>query len=251
MSHRVADKLSFVLLVAVASLVFDWWTNLIALAALLTLHFSSRSFQPVSPTAARRFRRFQLFIIVLAALMSVVNALLIPGGGTIATAGPVSLHWNGLLFGLRTGSRLAVLTTAMLLFFSSTPIRVVARFLNAAGLPSALVMSLLVSLMFIDQLPRRIDTIFTAQEARGAPVRSNILSRAGAFMSILTPLVLSSIAESTERGMALELRGMHTGASFRMPADAESVEGPTWLTPLFLSLVAFLLLGTLLRWLLT
>ena len=119
---------------------------------------------------------------------------------------------RGLQFGLAVGLRFVALGMALLLFFSSTPIPAIADALHDAGMPFQIVVTLLLTLHFLDQLPVRIDGIFTAQEARGAPVRSHFVARLRSFFSILSPLVLSSIVESIDRGMALELRGFRGSA---------------------------------------
>ena len=118
-----------------------------------------------------------------------------------------SLYEEGLLFGLRTASRLILLSFSILMFFISTPLTVLIDYLQNKGLPTYFVLMLLLTLHFIDQLPSRIHQIFLAQQARGAPVDAGVLSRTKALLSILSPLVLSSIVESIERGTALELRG--------------------------------------------
>ena len=148
-----------------------------------------------------------LYCIAVAILVVCLNALFIKSGSLIATVLGFSFYEDGLLFGLRTVSRLILLSLSVLMFFISTPLTVLIAYLQNKGLPPFLVLVLLLTLHFLDQLPSRIHQIFLAQQARGAPIDAGFLSRTKALLSILSPLVLSSIVESIERGTALELRG--------------------------------------------
>jgi energy-coupling factor transport system permease protein len=109
-------------------------------------------------------------------------------------------------------------------------------------------MVLLLTLHFLDQLPMRIRQIFLAQQARGAPVDSGFLSRTRSLFSVLSPLVLSSIVESIDRGTALELRGF---LNRHQPAEELSSEKDTTrgATLLFLALGVILFVYTIAQWL--
>jgi energy-coupling factor transport system permease protein len=110
------------------------------------------------------------------------------------------------------------------------------------------VLVLLLTLHFLEQLPARIHQIFLAQQARGAPVDAGMLSRTKALFSILSPLVLSSIVESIDRGTALELRGfLQTAPTARDPGHALS--RPDWITQLLVLLACGLVLYRIALWL--
>lgn len=159
-----------------------------------------------------------------------------------------SLYEEGLLFGLRTASRLILLSFSILMFFISTPLTVLIDYLQNKGLPTYFVLMLLLSLHFIDQLPSRIHQIFLAQQARGAPVDAGVFSRTKALLSILSPLVLSSIVESIERGTALELRGFLN----RPPPDRQTGQVDTrinLLTVCFYLTAFFIIADSIYRWL--
>ena len=188
-----------------------------------------------------------MFYLVLAAsAMVVANGFLFREGDMLPLAGGFSLFAGGLQFGLAVGLRFVALGTALLLFFSSTPIPAIADALHDAGMPFQIVSTLLLTLHFLDQLPVRINQIFTAQEARGAPVRSHVVARIRSFFSILSPLVLSSIVESIDRGMALELRGFRTAGPGRK--SERSGRNISVLSVVFLVLSLFTLFWMLTRW---
>ena len=244
MPPKLPEKLSFTLFLAVLSISTPPMITLPAFAVLLLLRQIVPDLRPISSAVNKRFVRMVGYFSLVAVLMTVLNGILIPGGSILAQVAGVTLFQEGVLFGVRTGARLLLLSSALMVFFGSTPMSDIAAFLHRVGLPTQIVMALLLTLHFLDSLPTRVSKIFEAQQARGAPVRSSILSRALAFFSILSPLVLSSLVESIDRGMALELRGYHSGTRLYFPGDG--IYGFSFLTVFFLILT---LLAIMLPWL--
>ncbi len=184
------------------------WTFQIALCLLLvTARYVLPAFQPLSQRSAAAFSKFILYSITVAFLVVCLNALFIKTGIIVTTVLGLPFYEDGLLFGLRTASRLILLSLSILMFFVSTPLRSLISYMQTRGLPPSLVLVLLLTLHFLDQLPSRIHQILLAQQARGAPVDAGVLSRTKALLSILSPLVLSSIVESIDAEQQLELRG--------------------------------------------
>lgn len=159
--------------------------------------------------AERRFWKTLSYFFLVGIIMTFLNGLFMKEGEILARVYFLDFYSGGLSFGLSAAVRLIIISTGLLIFFTSTRFSVFANFLGSVGLSANLVLTLLLTLHFFEQLPHRIEQIFTAQEARGAPVRKNILNRLRSFPSILTPLIFSSIGESIDRGIALELRGFH------------------------------------------
>jgi energy-coupling factor transport system permease protein len=250
MRFDVGEKLSATLFCILLSVALPWRLNAALFVFLLLVRFSFKSFRPASAVSRRRFRVLARYFVLVVLLMTVINGLLIKGGTVWPLPGGFSLSGEGVEFGLRTGMRLLVIATSLLLFFGSTPIPRLARFLQSVGWPTQLVMTLLLTLYFIETLPERISLIFTAQEARGAPVRANILARTKGFFLILSPLLLSAIVESIDRSMALELRGFHSGSKLSF-SDNEADEARLSIISLsFLVLSSLCILWIILQWLL-
>jgi energy-coupling factor transport system permease protein len=203
----LSSKLALVFLLWVCAFTLPWTFHFVLCLVLLTARFVLPAFRPLSRRSAAAFSKFVLYSLAVTLLVVCLNALFIKSGNMIASAFGLSFYEDGLLFGLRTASRLILLSFSILMFFISTPLTVLIGYLQNKGLPPYLVLVLLLTLHFLDQLPSRIHQIFLAQQARGAPVDAGVLSRTKALLSILSPLVLSSIVESIERGTALELRG--------------------------------------------
>ncbi len=207
MRFDIPSKLSFAFLLGVCALTLQWQINLILLNFLFIAAGIFSILSPQKIQIQRLLLKFLMYSLPFLTLVVLLNGLFLREGRMIDTPVGLKLYKGGLLFGLKTGMRLALLSFSILFFFIGTPIVEFIRYLQKVGLPSSLVLVLLLTLHFLRQLPMRINQIFIAQESRGAPVRGRLLSRAKAFLSILIPLVFSSIVETIDRGIALEVRG--------------------------------------------
>jgi energy-coupling factor transport system permease protein len=249
MRFDISSKLALVLLVWVCAFTLDWFVNVPLLIVAVGARYLVPAFRPQSARATKAFDKFLLYSVAILVLLTALNAVLMPGGEVLLTLAGVNFHYEGLMFGIKTAARLLLLSVAILVFFISTPLPEFVRFLQQKGLPAQLVLILLLTLHFLDQLPGRINRVFVAQEARGAPVRAGLLSRAKSLTSILSPLVLSSIVESIERGTALEVRGFLVHQAQSPPTlQAPTKSNPATLLLLVLALAVFIFF--LLRWLL-
>ena len=242
----VREKLALTLFLIVAAVTLPWTAS----AALVVGTVAAQSFVPgLRPLAARRFWKGFLVLVLLVSVMTLLNGILIRTGEPLAVIGPFAIFSGGVQFGLATGLRLLLIAAAVSVLFGSTRIAQLADSLNTMGLPSPLATTMLLAVHFLDRLPERISQIFIAQESRGAPVRGHVFARAGSFLLLLRPLVLSSIVESVERGTALELRGFHSGIDLR-PAPSGLVRTrPSTTTIVFLVLSLLAALYPLLAWL--
>jgi energy-coupling factor transporter transmembrane protein EcfT len=164
-------------------------------------------FGPHSAGARLFLKRFILYSLALTLAVLLLNSLLIPNGAVLFALGPVKLFSEGLWFGIELLSRLLLLSFGFLLYFASTPLRDFATLLQSSKIPPQVASIVLLSLYFIEEIPGRIEMIHAAQESRGAALRGSVVARARAFISLLSPLIVSSLIESIQRGTTLELRG--------------------------------------------
>ncbi len=158
-------------------------------------------------------------------------------GVILFQAAGIPFYEGGIAFGIHTGARLLLMTSALLLLFGSTPLSGITTFLHQMGVPAQIVMTVHLTVHFVASIPSRIERIYSAQEARGAPVRAHVVSRILSLGAILSPLILSSIVESIERGKALELRGYNSASKW--------IDDTTPLSARFSFLTTFFLLLSL------
>lgn len=248
MQLAIPDKLSFVLLAWTCAFLLPWQDNIPFILLIIILAYTFKPFNPLTRASRKYLIRFLAYSIVLALVLVAVNGLLLREGPVRFTFGFINIYGVGLEYGLTVSMRLILLSLSVLVFFTSTHVQDFAKYLQSVGLHHSLVSIILLTLFFLEQLPHRISQVFTAQEARGAPVRAGIVARSRAFFLILSPLVLSSIVESIERGVALELRGYH-----RMPRRKEmphdQATSRLWRYA-FLTLSSIIIVLSVIHWLL-
>lgn len=242
-------KLALVLLLWICAFTVSWEAQVLLILTVILCRFIVPVFRPQSERSAKAFSRFLIYTIAIAVFVLLLNSLLIRGDTTFGSIAGFPLYEDGLFFGVRTASRLLLLTYAILVFFISTPLKDLIRYLQAKGLSRSSSLILLLTLHFLDRLPARIHQIFLAQQARGAPVDAGVISRSKALLSILSPLVLSSIVESIDRGTALELRGFLNRSRNIEPLHPAS-DQRNILPLLLLTMSLLLILISLTRWLL-
>lgn len=244
----VPSKLAFVFLMWVCAFTLSWLINGGLILLLLLIRYLVPAYKPISNKAGKAFNKFFAYALAILLLLLALNALLIKRGSVFFNIYGLSFYEEGFFFGLTTAMRLLLLSFSVLLFFASIPLPDFVKFLQQAGLPSSLVLVLLLTLHFLEQLPDRINQIFVAQEARGAPIRAGFISRLKAFFVILSPLVLSSIVESIDRGTALELRGfLSEQSTISTKPRVKTTIAP--LTAILLFAALTLILITFVQWL--
>jgi energy-coupling factor transport system permease protein len=247
MSLAIPDKLSLVLLAWTCAFLLHWHYGVLCIVMLLALRITVPSLKPFSAVSDKYFKRYLAYSVFFVSVLVAANGLLIHTGPIRFNLVFLSFYEGGLQYGFSVSIRLVLLSLSVLLLFASTRFRDLADYLETIGLPNSLVTILLLTLFFLEQLPQKISQVFTAQEARGARVRAGILTRGQSLFLILSPLVLSSIIESTERGTALELRGYHSRK--RTPFRAtERTEHHLW-RYVFAGISLILILASVFRWL--
>lgn len=154
------------------------------------------------------FKRLTRYILPAVILILVLDVLIYPESQKTIKLLGLTLNQAGLLFGLRVSLRLTNISLALLFFFSTTPVHILAAALLTKGLNPRIVYVFVYSLQLIGTLRRKVKSISIAQTARGLNVRGNPMKRLKAFFAMLFPLIFSYLSESLERGLALELRGL-------------------------------------------
>lgn len=251
MTFRIdlSAKLALVVLLWVCAFTLPWEYQASLCLLVIAGRFTFPSFKPQSERSSTAFSKFLLYSVAVAFFVILLNSMFIRGNSTYGSILGLNLYSEGLSFGLKTSARLLLLTYSILVFFISTPLKELIRFLQEKGLSPSFTLILLLTLHFLDHLPVRIHQIFLAQQARGAPVDAGIISRSRALLSLLSPLVLSSIVESIDRGTALELRGFLNRPD-KVDRVTSSHEGWNLFTALCLLIASIILLATIARWLL-
>lgn len=172
----------------------------------------------LSPQRWHIFKRFLRYIFPVVILILLLNVFFFPESQRTVKLLGMSVNEAGFMFGLGVSSRLSIISLSLLFFFTTTPASLLSTALLMKGANPRVVYVFVYSIQQVETLRWKIQKVWVAQASRGLQVKGNPLKRLKAFFPMLLPLIFSYLAESLERGLALELRGLgvHGPKSFLM-----------------------------------
>ncbi|MGF9976520.1 energy-coupling factor transporter transmembrane component T [Viridibacillus arvi] len=145
-------------------------------------------------------------LVLLLGIVFIMQLFFYPGDQVIGEWWIFEATKEGLQYGLVLTSRVLAMGSAFILFFRITEISDFVKALEDLGMPPMGAYIVLSTLQIIPEMRRQAHTIMEAQKTRGVETEGSLLIRAKAFIPILTPLILSSIASTEERAITLESR---------------------------------------------
>ncbi len=122
------------------------------------------------------------------------------------TIGGMRLSHEGLTAAGDMTSRIIFLFTGIIAFFNLITIQRLGSYLYQKNLPVWLVFILINGLKFVDRFRAKLNEIHFYQQIRGMPLE-NVWQKWRATVKILIPLLYVMIEESSNRAIALEMRG--------------------------------------------
>jgi energy-coupling factor transport system permease protein len=145
--------------------------------------------------------------------------------GIVNPSYPQSFHlWaipvriQGLTYGGIVSLRILVLSLAATLWFVSEAQMLFWESIRMR-LPLGLVLTIALALAMAAVIRRRAVAVAMAQQARGVPVRGNIVQRARSLTAIVLPIVVTTVVEAEQRGRLLGIRGFGTGTLSAPPTS--------------------------------
>ncbi len=162
----------------------------------------------ISGKALRRARALIIFSFTIIATIFLIRGLFDEGNVTpVLSLGPVVFYKEGLMKALRTGAVIInMLLSFSILVLTAKP-EDIADEMERHGFSPRL--SYVISSVFsiIPQMMGTMDTITDAQRSRGMETEGSLGKRMKAFIPLITPVVTSSLINTRERAVALEVRG--------------------------------------------
>lgn len=159
---------------------------------------------------AKRFKTFfsltikSLLLIVI--FIFILQSVFIPGEDILWSYGIVTIKGEGIIFSLYLTSKIVAIGSAMILFFQITSVKDITYALEVIGTPPKVSFVVLSTLKIIPEMQSLTYTIMDAQKTRGVETEGNLRTRIKAFLPILSPIILGSIANTEERVLTLESR---------------------------------------------
>ncbi len=169
---------------------------------------------------------------ILSSILKIVIPLCIAIGLFMTFIYPETERWltvagtrishDGLTAAGEMTSRILFLFTGIIAFFNLITIQRLGSYLYQKNLPVWLVFILINGLKFVHRFRTKLNEIHFYQELRGMPLDS-VWQRWRATIKILIPLLYVMIEESSNRAVALEMRGFTaTGHRTALQPDVQS-----------------------------
>ena len=158
------------------------------------------------------------------------------------TIGPLHFYREGLLYALHIGCNvLNMLLSFAILVLSAKPSELVEE-LEKRGFSRRMGYIITSVFQIVPQMTGTMNTITDAQRSRGLETEGSLLTRAKAFLPLISPVVMSSLINTRERAVALEVRGFAAKQKKTYLADRTPHRGDTPITVVLLAMIAAALL---------
>lgn len=156
--------------------------------------------------------------------------------------GPLHFYREGLLYALHIGCNvLNMLLSFAILVLSAKPSELVEE-LEKRGVSRRMGYIITSVFQIVPQMTGTMNTITDAQRSRGLETEGSLLTRAKAFLPLISPVVMSSLINTRERAVALEVRGFAAKQKKTYLADRTPHRGDTPITVVLLAMIAAALL---------
>lgn len=156
--------------------------------------------------------------------------------------GPLHFYREGLLYALHIGCNvLNMLLSFAILVLSAKPSELVEE-LEKRGFSRRMGYIITSVFQIVPQMTGTMNTITDAQRSRGLETEGSLLTRAKAFLPLISPVVMSSLINTRERAVALEVRGCAAKQKKTYLADRTPHRGDTPITVVLLAMIAAALL---------
>ena len=156
--------------------------------------------------------------------------------------GPLHFYREGLLYALHIGCNvLNMLLSFAILVLSAKPSELVEE-LEKRGFSRRMGYIITSVFQIVPQMTGTMNTITDAQRSRGLETEGSLLTRANAFLPLISPVVMSSLINTRERAVALEVRGFAAKQKKTYLADRTPHRGDTPITVVLLAMIAAALL---------
>lgn len=168
----------------------------------------------LSPNRKKIYRGFLKFVLPLILIGFFINGIFFTGNVVFAL-GPLKFKDAGLLFASQVAVRLILIVISIAYFFSNVKTETISEYLATRGADRRFVYIYLLSVAMVQLMHDKLKKIYVAQSARGLDTNRNLFARIRYLFPLLVPLSYSYIAESLDRGIALQAANFSGKTSMR------------------------------------
>ncbi|HET6462924.1 MAG TPA: energy-coupling factor transporter transmembrane component T [Candidatus Krumholzibacteria bacterium] len=233
-----------VLLLSVLAIVIASLTTVRSIAGMLVLlafvcvWYVAAARRPTSIGAVvRRLLPFAAIIIIL-------NALLVPGDALFHVAGRRVGSIQGAHDGFFFAARLGVMLLSVSLLLAATDAESLARGVHdllrriSPPIASRVAFFMFLSIGFVPLFADEIRRVRIAQSFRGGELKGSMLRRAGSLRMWLVPVLMSAVRRSGELALAVELRDIRHRLVASIPSPRMRPIDIVWLLLVVVAVVA-------------
>lgn len=229
--HPFTKLLYILTAISIPLLLGDLWAFGLLIAVSLLILASSGLLKRAIPLLAFAFTLI-LVIFLIHGLFSQKNENL------LITIGPLHFYREGALYALRISLNIInMLLSFAVLVLSTNPCELVDELEKHGFSPK---FAYIVNSVFqiIPQMSGTMNTITDAQRSRGMETEGSLATRAKAFLPLISPVVMSSLINTRERAIALEVRGFGAKRKKTYLDDRRSRGSDKVITAVLLCLIA-------------
>ena len=123
------------------------------------------------------------------------------------SVGLITFYKEGILFAVRIGCNILNMLLSFGIFVLTTSPQELVDELEKSGFSPKLGYVINSVFQILPQMMAAKDTITDAQRSRGMETEGNLMVRMKAFLPLISPVVMSSLINTRERAIALDVRG--------------------------------------------
>ena len=148
------------------------------------------------------------FSITLIAVIFIIQGLFHYGNETVLfNIGSVPVYKEGVLYATRISCNILNMLLSFAVFVLTTSVTVLVDELEKSGFSPKFGYIVTSVFQILPQMMNTKDTILDAQKSRGMETEGKLSVRVKAFFPLISPVVTSSLINTRERAVALEVRG--------------------------------------------
>lgn len=125
--------------------------------------------------------------------------------------GPLKFYREGMMYALRISCNVLNMLLAFAVFVLTTKPAELVEDLEQTGFSPKIGYVISSVFQIVPQMSGTMNTIMDAQRSRGLETDGNLITRAKSFLPLISPVVMSSLINTRERAIALEIRGFEAG----------------------------------------
>ena len=198
-------KLCYIVTAIAASLISGKLTVFgVFIGISLVMLLSGKIIRKVFPLIAFSFT-ILITIFLIHGLFNHENATL------LLAAGPLKFYREGILYAVRISLNVLNMLLAFAVFVLTTRPAELVEDMERIGFSPKIGYVISSVFQIVPQMSGTMNTILDAQRSRGLETEGNLVTRAKSFLPLISPVVMSSLINTRERAIALEIRGFEAG----------------------------------------